>query len=485
MIDLMLDSDMTNRQRERAKIIKSAADSLLALLNDVLDLSKIEAGKLDLAETDFSVRSILASTESLLAVRANDKMVRVSYTVGDEVPSRLRGDPNRLRQILLNLGNNAVKFTEQGEVSIRADLREQLNGEVVLHFVVSDTGIGIPPDKLESIFGRFSQADTSTTKKYGGTGLGLAISSQLATAMGGNMWVESELGKGSTFHFTAPFRRVGEPQEFDPTSTQHIMATTDLRGTKVLLVEDNIFNQAVALETLKRWGCDVTVASNGREAVEAFDSKQFDVILMDLQMPEMDGFEATRIIRSKEIAERVPIIAQTAHAFAEYRDRCQEAGMDEHISKPITVSELLKVLARFASANRRAVTPVDIPSDKSGLNGPWNTDSRTFDYEALLERLGGDREALKEMMNLFSSHIPALVQDVRSAVIAEDWGRLAKLSHKLAGACATFGANALADVAREMERSAKNSQAMRIEALLSRMDLELRSLEKCVGRFEF
>jgi CheY-like chemotaxis protein/HPt (histidine-containing phosphotransfer) domain-containing protein len=251
------------------------------------------------------------------------------------------------------------------------------------------------------------------------------------------------------------------------------------------LVEDNIFNQAVALETLKRWGCDVTVASNGREAVEAFDSKQFDVILMDLQMPEMDGFEATRIIRSKETAGRIPIIAQTAHAFAEYRDRCLEAGMDEHISKPITVSELLKVLARFASANRCGVNPVDGPSEKSRLQGTMPTDKGTFDYEALLERLGGDREALKEMMNLFSSHIPALVQDVRSAVIAEDWGRLAKLSHKLAGACATFGANALADVAREMERSAKNSQAMRIEALLSRMDLELRSLEKCVGRFEF
>jgi signal transduction histidine kinase/DNA-binding NarL/FixJ family response regulator/HPt (histidine-containing phosphotransfer) domain-containing protein len=482
MIDLMLNSPLSDQQRDRAEVLKAATDALYSLLNDILDFSKIEAGKLDLAETNFSVRNVLTNTESLLAVKAQDKLLHLNCSISDAVPPRLRGDPNRLRQILLNLGNNAIKFTDQGEISVHVDVEEHEDDEVTLRFGVKDTGIGIPGEHLGSVFDRFSQADSSTKRKYGGTGLGLAISSQLAAAMGGRMWAESEPGKGSTFHFTARFRMGEETGEFDPTSTQEIVAAIDLKGMKVLLAEDNMFNQAVALEVLGRQGCEVTVASNGREAVKAFEAHPFDVVLMDLQMPEMDGIEAARAIRAQEVSGRVPIIALTAHAFTEYRDRCLEAGMDEHLSKPIRVSELLTVLARFTSSYKRKASSGDGPADKTPLPDSRPDDSPAIDSEALLERLGGDRQAFQEMVDLFCAHVPALAQDVRAAALAQNWKQLAKLSHTLAGACATFGASALTDVARQIERNAAPPRTLELEELLSRMDLELLALERYVER---
>ena len=482
MLDLMLDSDLTAKQRERAVVAKSAADALLALLNDILDFSKIEAGKLDLEETDFAVRSLLYNAESLLAVWAQDKMLNLTCSVGENVPATVRGDPNRLRQILLNLGYNAVKFTDHGEIAILVDVQEHMPDEVVLHFAVSDTGIGLPPDKLDSIFDRFSQADSSVTRKYGGSGLGLAISCQLVAAMGGDIWVESEVGKGSTFHFTVRLRLAESAEEIDLENTQQKMVRVDLTGMNVLLVEDNIFNQAVAVEVLKKQGCDVTVASNGREAVEAFHTQPFDVILMDLQMPEMDGFEATQIIRSRETAGRIPIIAQTAHAFTEDRDRCMKAGMDEHISKPIKIAELLSVLDRFHGSRWHGGSVTERqPGGMQSLES-LRADADAFDKHALLERLGGDKEAFKEILELFCEQIPAMLKDLRLAVQAEDWDRLARLSHSLKGACANVGARALADLAAEMERMTQTPHPAKLYALLSRMDLGLSAVKHLAGR---
>ncbi len=352
MIDLMLDSELNSRQLERARIAKAAANTLLSLINDILDLSKIEAGRLDLEEIDFDIRFVFSNAESLLAVRANGKNLALKYEIDEAVPHCLRGDPNRLQQVLLNLGANAVKFTEEGNITFLVELQEQSDDEVVLHFSVSDTGIGIAPDKRQAIFDRFSQADPSTTRKYGGAGLGLAISCQLSRAMGGDMWVESEPGKGSVFHFTVRLR-LGDSGDTAPVSNQSpVSKTGEFFGLRVLLAEDNAFNQAVAVEVLKKQGCVVVVAANGREAVELFDPEKFDIVLMDLQMPELDGYEATRIIRAKETSTRIPIIAQTAHAFAEDRKECLAVGMDEFLSKPITVAELLKVFKRFAPRGR-------------------------------------------------------------------------------------------------------------------------------------
>jgi len=358
-----------------------------------------------------------------------------------------------------------------------------MTDEVILHFAVSDTGIGLPPDKLSSIFDRFSQADSSTTRKYGGSGLGLAICSQLVAAMGGNMWVESQVGKGSTFHFTVRFTTAEPGEEIDQENGKQATVNVDLTGMEVLLVEDNMFNQAVAMEVLKKQGCRVTVASNGREAVEAFDSQPFDVILMDVQMPEMDGFEATRIIRSKETSGRIPIIAQTAHAFSEDRDRCIKAGMDEHMTKPFKVAELLTVLDRYYDSRGHTGRVADRPSRRMQSQESLRTDADALDGHALLERLGGDKEAFKEVLELFCEQTPAMLMDFRSAVQAEDWERLVRLSHSLKGASATLGAQPLADLAAEMERAAQASHPARLQALLSRMDMELNAIRRSASQW--
>lgn len=480
MIDLLLDTELTEQQRVRVHIIKSSADALLALLNDILDFSKIEAGKLDLEEIDFSIRAGLAGAVSLLQIRAQDKNLDLRYHIDDMIPDKLRGDPNRLRQILLNLANNAIKFTEEGEVVIQVGLQEKLDREVVIHFAVSDTGIGIPPDKLDSIFDRFSQTDSSTTRKYGGTGLGLAISFQLAMAMGGSIRVESELGKGSTFHFIVPFR-LGESVEGTGASlTKGMEAITDLTGMKVLLAEDNVFNQAVAVEVLKKLGCEVVVTSNGREAVEAFESQPFDIVLMDLRMPGIDGFEATRLIRAKETTERTPIIAQTAHAFAEDRERCLEVGMDEHVPKPIQTGELLRVIQELAAKGKPRVAEQPARSLESATNDPAPEDDPCFDVSDLLDRLDGDRDTLKEMAEIFLSVMPGQIGELKDAAADNDWELVGQCSHSIKGACATFAAYGLRDTAGGIERAAEQRRSSEVQSLTGKLDRQFEELKQLV-----
>lgn len=485
MMDLLLESDLTPEQLERARIIKSAANMLLALLNDVLDFSKIEAGRLDLEDVEFEVRSVVSDTATVLAVKARDKGLNLQYAISDAIPSCLRGDPNRLKQILFNLCNNALKFTEAGDISIRVDLQERLDTEVMLHFSVTDTGIGIAPDKVNSVFDRFSQAESSITRKYGGTGLGLAISSQLSRIMGGEMWVESALGKGSTFHFTVRFG-LGECVDLtDKSIRTPYKAGTDLAGLRVLLAEDNVFNQAVALQVLRKQGCEVLVAKNGKEAVKAFESESFDIVLMDLQMPEMDGFEATRLIRAKETTRRIPIIAQTAHAFTEDRDRCIEAGMDDHVSKPITVAKLLKVIERFAPSVKRQY-------DVQGPVSPPNQEPETlklsrkaFDLNGLIERLGGEEKAVRGIVKLFSSQFPSVTAALHKALAAENWDELAKLSHTLKGSSATLCAEVLADLAGDLELAAKQVNKDGALKLLSQMDTAFQAFLRSVEDLDF
>lgn len=485
IIELVLDTDLTDRQREYMQILKFSADSLLALLNDILDFSKIEAGKLELEETEFSLRTSLATATSLLRIGAREKSLDFNYHVGNDLPDTLCGDSTRLLQILFNLGNNAIKFTEKGEVTIKADVEERSNDAVTLHFAVSDTGIGIPLDQLDSVFDRFSQADSSTTRKYGGTGLGLAISSQLCRAMGGKMWVESRLNHGSTFHFTVPFRLGGSEDGAEASCTQELEAQIDLTGMKVLLAEDDVVGQAVAVKVLKKLGCHVVAASNGRETVELFENQPFDIILMDLQMPEMDGYEATRLIREKETASRIPIIAQTAHVMAEDRDRCLKAGMDGHISKPIKKSQLIQALRKFSAAGDRDRHGGMASLKKDGDGGGLGTNGKAVDIDGLLARLDGDEEALWEMTGLFLSHIPTLLADLRSAVEDENWESLVLLSHAIKGSCVTFGAVAMMEPAKDFEQAAKDREDARIQPLLSRIEEEFRILKQSLAERGF
>lgn len=481
IIDLLLKSELTAEQRERVRMLMSAADTLHALLNDVLDLSKIESGQLTLEEADIDVRSVLSIVESLVTVKAQDKKLLVTHSVDEAIPAGLRGDPNRLQQILLNLGNNAVKFTENGFVAIQVDLHEMLPEEVVLHFTVSDSGIGIPPDKLDSVFERFTQADSSTTRKFGGTGLGLAISAQIAKAMGGEIRVESRFGQGSTFHFTVKLKRGRPTGVADASTTQQVQEITDLQGMRVLLAEDNALNRIVAAEVLKKLGCEVVVASNGKEAVEALDRYQVDVVLMDVQMPEIDGIEATRMIRAKETDRRIPIIAQTAHAFAEDKARCFEAGMDDHVAKPIRVPDLLRVLGPYVACGGSSPS-INSPCDKTNDRGTQEAERKEFDFQVLRDRLGGDDEAVKEIVDLFSVQAQVMVEELRRAVLNGDRESVAYMSHSLKGASLTFGADVLAELAEEIARAARNRDYGELKTTLSRIDMELCRLLRSIDR---
>jgi signal transduction histidine kinase/ActR/RegA family two-component response regulator len=349
MTELVLDTELTLDQRENLGIVKSSADSLLTIINDILDFSKIEAGKLELDQSEFKLRETIAELMKVMALKARQRGLVLKLDAASDIPEMLKGDSGRLRQILVNLLGNAVKFTHHGEVVLRVT-RDGVIAEddVVLQFSVSDTGVGIPRDRLESIFEPFTQADGSTTRTYGGTGLGLTISAQLVKLMGGRLWVESEVGRGSTFHFTAHFFPVNaEGALLAPLGVR--LARASRKAGRVLVVDDNKVNQLIAKRLLEKNGKTVVVADNGRQALailNAAGAAGVDCVLMDVQMPEMDGFQCTALIREKERTTglHLPIIAMTAHAMKEDEIRCLAAGMDGYVSKPLDPVRFLDVL---------------------------------------------------------------------------------------------------------------------------------------------
>ncbi|HEU5396105.1 MAG TPA: response regulator, partial [Verrucomicrobiae bacterium] len=353
MINLLLDTPLSPEQREFADTILASADALMCILNDILDFSKIEAGKMTLEQVEFPIAETVTQAMALLAPRAEAKSLSLGNTVGAEVPAHLIGDPSRLRQVLLNLLGNAVKFTEHGGVELRIERVGGTASHAALLFSVRDTGIGLSEETQRKLFQSFTQADTSTTRKFGGTGLGLAISRKLVELMGGSIGVRSEPGQGSTFWFTLPF---GIAPDVQPHGTPAAPAR-NTPGTaplsvpprlEILLAEDNQVNQLVAVKQLKRLGCaNVMVAANGVEAVETWREKKCRVILMDCQMPELDGYDATRRIRELEDELHRPhtwIIAMTASVMQGDRDACLASGMDDYIAKPVHEVELRSAL---------------------------------------------------------------------------------------------------------------------------------------------
>jgi CheY-like chemotaxis protein len=349
MTDLVLDTDLTHDQRENLGIVKSSADALLTIINDILDFSKIEAGKLELDQSDFKLHETVAELMKVMALKAGQRGLALKLDAASDLPETLQGDSGRLRQILVNLLGNAIKFTHHGEVVLRVTREAGITeDDVVLLFSVMDTGIGIPHDRLDSIFEPFTQADGSTTRTYGGTGLGLTISAQLVKLMGGRLWVESKVGRGSTFNFTGHFLPanaadvVATPLGVRPSRVAH-------KAGRVLVVDDNKVNQLIAKRLLEKNGNTVMVADNGRQALAVLEDTAaagFDCVLMDVQMPEMDGFQCTALIREKERTTglHLPIIAMTAHAMKEDETRCLAAGMDGYVSKPLDPVRFLDVL---------------------------------------------------------------------------------------------------------------------------------------------
>ena len=346
MLELVLDSALDTEQRDYLYMARSSAESLLTIINDILDFSKIEAGQLRLEAIEFDPRALLGETLSPLELRSRQKGLPLRWSTDALVPARLKGDPSRLRQVLLNLVGNALKFTEQGAIGASVEVIDRHGDEVELRFSVRDTGIGIPLEQQKRIFQAFVQADGSTTRKYGGTGLGLAISERIARLMGGQLALDSEPGRGSCFSFTARFPVASSPASVAPAAPAAI-PTAFGAGRLLLLVEDNPVNQMLAVRLLEKLGFQVQVANDGTQALEA--RGDFAAILMDVQMPVMGGFETTALLREREATEgrRTPIIAMTAHAMDGDRERCLVSGMDDYLSKPIQFRLLAEVLARW------------------------------------------------------------------------------------------------------------------------------------------
>jgi PAS domain S-box-containing protein len=345
--ELALGTQLDDVQRDYLETVETSAQSLLHIINDILDYSKIEAGRVDLERIPFSVRELIESTSKNIQPEAARKRLELRCHVGEEVPDALVGDPARLRQVLLNLLGNAVKFTTEGSVALAVQAQPAEHG-VKLQFTVSDTGIGIPAAQQGGLFEPFRQVDGSVTRKYGGTGLGLAISARLVAMTGGRIWLESEAGRGSSFHFTgvfslAPLAAAATPKNAAP-------AAAARHGRSILVVEDNLTSRTLAALLLRQNGHSVEVASNGLEAIRLFEKRPFDLVFMDVQMPEMDGFQAVREIRNHEKLTRrhTPVIAMTAHAMKGDRERCIEAGMDSYISKPYEPKDMLELVAKFA-----------------------------------------------------------------------------------------------------------------------------------------
>ena len=600
MTELALETKMSAEQRGFLSTVKSSAASLLNLINDILDFSKAEAGKEQLECVEFALRETIEETLKSLAPRAQEKEIELASRFAPEVPDALIGDPDRLRRIVVNLVGNAIKFTEHGEVVVQVNVEAHGEPDILLHFSVTDTGIGIPLDKQQHIFEAFAQADSSTTRKYGGTGLGLAISAQLCELMNGVMWVESEEGRGSIFHFTAHFGRPeargeksgeSEPVKLrdlpvlvvDDNSTNRkileemianwrmkpvaapngpaamealqrahkngtpfrlvlldghmpgmdgfevaarvkqdpqlhgaevILLTSagrsedvarakavgvaaalskpvkqselwdaivtalnvpgqqKTRGAspsaaartrararrplRVLLAEDNPVNQEVALRLLERRGHSVIVAENGKQALTAIERHKFDLVLMDVQMPEMGGLEATQLIREKEksTGEHLPILAMTAHAMQGDRERCIAAGMDGYLAKPIDPKSFLQTVEGISQrATRSETTPQEAGSRDASSNAP-----RALDTKALLEWFSGNRKLLRSIVKTFRDDCPRMMARIRSALAANDANLLADGAHALKGSVGNFGPTAALDTTREMEKIARQGK---------------------------
>ncbi|MGH9717091.1 MAG: response regulator [Candidatus Acidiferrales bacterium] len=611
MTELALDTELSSEQREYLGMVKSSSDSLLTLINDILDFSKIEAGKLELEQIDFPFQQTLGEMVKVLAMRAHQKGLELVWRTGPGIPERLKGDANRLRQILVNLVGNAVKFTARGEIVVEVQKESEDSAGMMLHFRVRDTGIGIAREKQAMIFDAFTQADSSASRKYGGTGLGLAITTRLVNLMGGRIWVESEPGSGSTFHFAAPFGFANESgleasgihQDVvknlsvlvvDDNQTNRVtlvemlsrwgmqpqavasgvaalhaietahranapfhLAITDMqmpemdglefiakmrknaasaplpvillsssvqpeealqarelaiaayltkpvqptelldaivgavsgasaaastsetshtlpeggRQLTILLAEDNAVNRKLATALLEKHGHSVYCAENGREALSVLERERADVVLMDLQMPVMDGFEAIRAIRAKEAHDggHLPIVALTAHAMQGDRERCLEAGADEYVTKPVRTAELLAALDRAVGTEIQSAEMAPQATQPSAAANH----AGVLDLAAALDRVEGDHDLFEELVRLFVEECPAAMKEIRQAHRNGDGHRLDRLAHTMKGSSASLGANRVSQAALVLELRARSGALQNAVELIDSLQKEL------------
>jgi signal transduction histidine kinase/CheY-like chemotaxis protein len=450
--EVLLRTDLDEHQHRLARGVQVAGQSLLGLINDLLDFSKIEAGELELEVVDFDVAPVFEQAAAILSAHASDKELELRVDLADDVPPRLVGDPIRFGQIVSNLMSNAVKFTGKGGVTARASVADRDGDRVTLRVEVSDTGIGIAPEVQQRLFEPFRQADASTTRTFGGTGLGLAIVKQLVGAFGGEIGLDSELGEGSTFWFTARFRTAEAGSRSVRRDWASPTPQAPMRRGHVLVVEDNEINQLVALGLLETLGYTADLAANGEEAVTMALDTKYDAVLMDVQMPGMDGYAASRLIRSQEPEDRrVPIIAMTASAIDGERERCLAAGMDDFLTKPVDTGRLEAVLAAH-SRDDTAAEPLEEPMAE--LAEMPESIEPPVDLGRLQELLSLGESAVplvdRAIAN-FVNHLPQHLEDLHDAVMTGDGLRLRDLAHRLRGSALNLGATRVAAATWELE----------------------------------
>ncbi len=471
---LLLDTELTPEQKQYAHLVRASGEALLGVINDILDFSKIEARKLTLETTDFDLRKTLEDAAAVLAIKASEKGLQLICEVEPGTPCLLRGDPGRVRQVLLNLLGNAVKFTAKGEVAARVKLESQQDDAIILRFTVRDTGIGFPQGRAASLFEPFVQADASSTRRYGGSGLGLAISKQLVEMMGGEIGVESKEGKGSEFCFTAAFEKqprggaiaITDKSKSLRSAIAPLIQPASRRGGRILLAEDNRTNQQVATAILRKLGYETDVAANGMEAISALEEKDYDAVLMDCGMPGMDGYEATRRIRQGENGIRnrdIPVIALTADAMTGDRDKCIQAGMNDYLAKPIEPQQLAEALQKWMSVQSGASSAVFHESD-------------------LLSRVAGDRQLVAEVIAGFLDDAPLQLRALKDRLEKGDASGARLQAHTLKGAAATISAERLQALCFEAQEAAATEQLDRAFGLLPRLGDELEKLKATLKR---
>ncbi len=491
MSELLLGTELAVEQRRYAEVVHLSAESLLGLLNQILDLSKIEAGKFELVASDFNLQILLDESVAMLSMRAKEKGLGFVCAVAPNVPIWLHGDADRLRQVLVNLADNAIKFTAKGEVTVRVGIDSQTADTACLRFRVSDTGIGIPIEKQSGLFKKFNQLDASATRRFGGTGLGLAIAKQLSQMMGGEVGFEDREGAGSTFWFTAALEKQKHPQcdERAPalSSARTQVSSTLPKQAKILVVEDNATNQLVALGILRKLGYVADAAENGIEAVKILELQHYDLVLMDLQMPEMDGLEATRFLRARgpdALNHAVPIVAMTAHAMASDRNRCLEVGMNDHLAKPISSKALAEIVAKWLprSESESRLEGRDSQARLAvAVTSVLRDDQReVFVEDAMLDRLMGDRALCQVILQGFLQDLPLQLEALGRHLHSGDLELASQQAHRIKGAAATVSAEALSRVASSLERAATEGANSQLSTLLAETHQQFARLERTI-----